>query len=131
MVKYIGNYHKNIKLHIKKLNSVIMNFDIMKLMEQAKVLQSELENKQKEAENSILAGEAGAGMVLVKINGANKILSVSIADELINPNEKKMLEDLVVAAMNNAIQNVIKENQKGMDSIAALLPNIPGLGKIL
>jgi len=108
-----------------------MNFDFMKLMEQAKVLQSELENKQKEAEKNIVTGKAGAGMVSVKINGANKILSVSIADELINPNEKKMLEDLIVAAMNNAIQNVMKENQKGMDSIAAMLPNIPGLDKIL
>jgi DNA-binding YbaB/EbfC family protein len=108
-----------------------MNFDIMKLMEQAKVLQNELENKQKEAENNIAFGEAGAGMVSVKINGANKILAISIADELMNPSEKKMLEDLVVAAVNNAIQNILIENQKGMDSIASMLPNIPGLGKIL
>ena len=108
-----------------------MNFDIMKLMEQAKELQAKLEHQQKEAEKNIAIGESGAGMVSVKINGANKILSISIADELINPNEKKMLEDLVVAAVNNAIQNIIKENQKGMDSIVAMLPNIPGLGKIL
>jgi len=108
-----------------------MNFDIMKLMEQAKELQAKLENQQKEAEKNIATGESGAGMVSVKINGANKILSISIAAELINPSEKKMLEDLVVAAVNNAIQNIIKENQKGMDNIAAMLPNIPGLGKIL
>ena len=109
-----------------------MNLDIAKLMEQAKVLQAELESRQKEAENNIAIGESGAGMVSVKINGANKILSVSIADELMNSNDKKMLEDLIVAAVNNAIQSITQENQKGIEeNIASMLPNIPGLGKIL
>ena len=108
-----------------------MNFDITKLMEQAKILQIELENRQKEAENNIATGESGAGMVSVKINGANKILSISIADELMNPDEKKMLEDLIVAAVNNAIQSITNENQKGIENIAAMFPNFPGLSNIV
>jgi DNA-binding YbaB/EbfC family protein len=108
-----------------------MNFDISKLMEQAKVLQTEFENSRKLTEQNIATGESGAGMVSVTINGLNKILSVKIADELMNLSEKKMLEDLIVAAVNNAVQNVLEENKKEMEKITSKLPNIPGLGNLL
>lgn len=104
-----------------------MNFDIAKLMEQAKILQNELENSQKKLEKNIATGESGAGMITATINGANKILSIHIADELININEKKMLEDLLVAAVNNAIQNIADENKKELEKITSMLPNMPNM----
>lgn len=104
-----------------------MKFDISSLMEQAKVLQTEMEKQKKNAEKLTATGEAGAGMVFVSINGANQVLSIKIADELINLTEKKMLEDLIVAAVNNAYQKISEVTSKEMEKLSSLLPNLPNI----
>jgi DNA-binding YbaB/EbfC family protein len=102
-----------------------MDLDITKLLEQAKVLQSELENSQKKLETITTIGSSGADMVTATINGAHKMLSIKISDELINIENKKMLEDLVVAAVNNAIKNITEISKNEMQKVA----NFPGLPK--
>ncbi len=104
-----------------------MNIDITSLIEQAKNLQNELETSRKKTEQLTTKGEAGAGMVEVSINGANRILSVKIADELINVSEKKMLEDLIVAAVNNAIKNINEITMNEMKKVTNVFPNFPNI----
>ncbi len=104
-----------------------MNIDITSLMEQAKNLQKELEASKKKAAQLTAKGEAGAGMVEVVINGTNQVLSIKIADELINLSEKKMLEDLIVAAVNNAIKKITDMAAQDMNNIASMFSNLPNI----
>jgi DNA-binding YbaB/EbfC family protein len=102
-----------------------MSFDIKALMEQAKTLQSEIEKSQEKLEEVITTGSAGADMVQVTINGTNRVLKIEIADEVYNTDNKKMLEDLIVAAVNNAYSNAQIEIKKEMSKITAGLPGFP------
>jgi len=96
-------------------------------MEQAKNLQAEFEKSQANLEQIVTTGAAGADMVQVTINGANKILSISIANEIYQTENKKMLEDLIVAAVNNAYINAQTEIKKEMGKITAGFPGFPNL----
>jgi len=107
-----------------------MKLDVLNLMEQAKALQVEIEAQKKNAEKLTAVGESGAGMVFVSINGANRILSVKIADELINLSEKKMLEDLIVAAVNNAYQNISEATSREIEKLSSLIPNLSNFPNI-
>jgi len=99
--------------------------DIKTLMEQAKKMQSEFEKSQENLERIVTKGSSGADMVQVTINGANKILSINIAEEIYKTENKKMLEDLIVAAVNNAYSNAQEEIKKEFGKITAGLPNLP------
>ncbi len=101
--------------------------DMMKMMGKVK----ELQEKMKEAQDSLALitadGESGAGMVTAKVNGKKQVLSVDIDPSLLTENDKEMVQDLVVAAINKALEEVdfkakdhIKQNTQGM------IPNIPG-----
>jgi DNA-binding YbaB/EbfC family protein len=94
-------------------------------MEQAKNLQAEIEKTQENLAQIITTGSAGADMVNVTINGANKVLKINIADEIYKTDNKKMLEDLIVAAVNNAYDNAQLEIKKEMGKIATDFPGIP------
>ena len=106
-------------------------FDIKSLMEQAKKMQAEFEKSQENLEQIVTSGSAGADMVRVTINGLNKILSIQIAEEVYNADNKKMLEDLVVAAVNSAFSNVQEEIKKELSKITSGLPNFPGLQNLV
>ena len=103
-----------------------MNFDIKSLMEQAKNLQAEFEKSQANLESIVTTGSAGAEMVQVTINGANKVLSIFIADEIYQTENKKMLEDLIIAAVNNAFANAQEEIKKEMGKITSGLHGLQG-----
>jgi len=97
-------------------------------MEQAKHLHSEMEKSQTKLEQIITTGSAGADMVQVTINGLNRVLKLHIADEIYQTDNKKMLEDLIVAAVNNAYSMVQEEIKKEMNSITS---GIPGLSNLI
>ena len=99
-----------------------MEFDIKNLMRQAKQLHADMEKSKEKLEEVISTGTAGADMVQVIINGANKVLEVKIADELFSFNNKKMLEDLIVAAINNAIEKSQAEIRNEMSKITGGFP---------
>lgn len=76
--------------------------------------------------------EAGAGMVKVLINGQKKVLSIEIDPDLIKPEDKDMLQDLIVAATNKAIDSIeikIKEHLQ-LATEGMIPPGIPGLDKL-
>jgi DNA-binding YbaB/EbfC family protein len=104
-----------------------MKFDMQGMMEKVKKMQEEMEKVKAEAMAKIVSAESGGGMVKVTMNGAGEIIDLIIEKELLNPDEKNMLEDLVVAAVNKASNEAKSMVNDEMSSIKNMLPNIPGL----
>jgi DNA-binding YbaB/EbfC family protein len=78
--------------------------DLNKLLEQAQQMQEQMAKAQEEMANETVEGTAGGGAVTVKANGAGKILEIKIAKNAIDPDDPETLEDLVLAAVNSALQ---------------------------
>jgi nucleoid-associated protein EbfC len=95
--------------------------NIQKMMQQAKLVQEKLEEIQEKLKDIDVNGASGDGLVRVTMSCANVVRSVTIDPSLLNSGGKDMLEDLVVAAMNNAGEakdtRVKEETRKMMDSI--------------
>lgn len=99
------------------------------LMKQAQKMQENLQKAQEELENISVDGSAGGGMVKVTANCKMEIQSIAIEEEVYKDNDKEMLEDLIVAAVNqalaNAQQRANEEMQKATGGMMAGL-NLPG-----
>lgn len=80
--------------------------NIAGMMKKAQEMQKKMQEMQDNLENIIEEGTAGAGMVTVQMNGKNDVKKVTVSDELLNPNDKEMLEDLLVAALNDAKRKI-------------------------
>lgn len=97
------------------------------ILKQAQKMQEELGKIQAELANITVEGTAGGGMVKVIANCQNQILEVIIDPEVINPNDKEMLEDLTAAAVNQALENSQKRAQEEMSKVTGgMLGNLPG-----
>lgn len=104
-----------------------MAFNIQEMLEKAKNMQQEVDRIKAQAEAVTADGESGAGMVKVKMNGAKKVLDVIISPELIEEKDITMLQDLIVAAVNDAGTKVEDKMQGELSRLTSMLPNIPGL----
>jgi DNA-binding YbaB/EbfC family protein len=98
-------------------------FDLNALMQQAAQLQEQMADVQKNLENVIVEGSAGAGMVKVKASGSLKVVSVEI-DPSVLGEDREMLQDLVTAAVNNALEKAREAASAQMSSL--LPPGMPG-----
>ena len=102
--------------------------NINKLMKQAQQMQQQMAKVQEDLANKPIEGTAGGGMVKAIVNGRKKVISIEIEDSLMTPQDKEMMQDLVVAAINNALQNVeVKSNEEIKKTTEGMMPNIPGL----
>ena len=91
-------------------------------------MQSKLKEVQENLETITAEGESGGGMVKAIVNGRKRVISVTIEESLITPQDKEMVQDLVVAAINVALQNVeAKSNDEIKKTTEGMMPNIPGL----
>jgi len=81
-----------------------MSMDFNKLAEQAQQMQEQMQKAQEEMEHEIVEGTAGGGAVTVKATGTGKITEIKIKKEAIDPDDPETLEDLVLAAVNSALQ---------------------------
>jgi len=97
------------------------------LMKEAQKLQAQMEAIQAEAAKKRVEATAGGGMVTVEANGKQEIVSIKIDREVINPDDAQMLEDLVLAACNEALRKSREMMQAEMGKLSAGL-KIPGLG---
>lgn len=82
--------------------------NMQSLMKQAQKMQAEMQEKmekaEEELENTILTGTSGGGMVEVKCTGNKKITGITIKPEIIDPDDVEMLEDLIIAGVNDALE---------------------------
>ena len=81
-----------------------MSMDMNELMKQAQQMQAEIGRLQQEAATETVEASAGGGMVTVKANGVREIVSISIKPEAIDASDPEMLEDMIVAATNEALR---------------------------
>ena len=100
--------------------------DMNSLMRQAQKMQEDMAAKQTELEEREYDISAGGGVVNVRINGKNEILSINIDEQIIDPEDKETLEDILVAAVNEAIKRVETTNEAEMQKITGNL-GMPGL----
>ena len=100
-----------------------------KLMKQAQEMQSKMAKAQEELGDIEVEGQSGGGMITALVNGKKELLSLNIEDEILEE-DKEMIEDLVVAAVNQAIQNATKAADEKLNSITGgMMGNmkIPGM----
>ena len=97
------------------------------IMKEAQKLQQQMEALQAEVGKKKVDATSGGGMVNVEANGKQEILSIKIDREVINPDDAQMLEDLVLAACNEALRKSRDMVQAEMGKLTAGL-KIPGMG---
>ena len=103
-------------------------FDMMKMMGKMKEVQARMKEAQDNLVKVIAYGESGAGLVKVSVNGKKQLVSIDIDESLLKSNDKIILQDLVVAAVNKANEEAeILAKEEIRKSTEGLLPNIPGL----
>ncbi|MBM4170659.1 MAG: YbaB/EbfC family nucleoid-associated protein [Ignavibacteria bacterium] len=107
-----------------------MSLNMQGMLKQIQKMQADMAKVQAELENKTVTEESGGGMVMVTANGKKEILSINIDPEIVKSGDKEMLEDLVVAAINKALQTAGKMAEEEIASVTkGMLPpgmNIPG-----
>ncbi len=103
-----------------------MTHNFGNIMKQAKKIQEKMASMQAELESRTVEATAGGGMVTVVVNGKFEILSLKIDKEVVNPEDVDMLQDLVMAAMNEGIRKAQEMASAEMAKITGGF-NIPGL----
>ena len=99
---------------------------ISELMQQAQKMQAEMQKAQESLANVELTGEAGAGLVSVVMTGRHDVKRVSIDDSVLTE-DKAVLEDLLAAAVNDAVRKVEDNNREAMAGLASGVTLPPGM----
>ena len=101
--------------------------DLMGIMKQAQAMQQKMQDVQAELDRIEVEGSAGGGMVKVVATAKGQARSVRIDPSLLKPDEAEIVEDLVVAALNDARQKADRAAQEKMEEVTKGLPLPPGL----
>jgi DNA-binding YbaB/EbfC family protein len=102
-----------------------MKGNIAGLMQQAQKMQQEMQKAQEELANLVVTGEAGGGMAKVTMTGKHAVRRVEIDPSLLD--DQEMLEDIVTAAINDAVNKVANTTQDRMSDMTAGIPLPPGM----
>lgn len=104
--------------------------DMMKQMQkQAVTMQKKAEEIQEDLKERVVDASSGGGMVTVHVNGKQELLSIKIDPEVVDPNDVQMLEDLVLAAVSQAMKKSQEMYQEEMGKLTGGL-NVPGLSNL-
>ncbi|MER3525396.1 MAG: hypothetical protein C4326_15485 [Ignavibacteria bacterium] len=98
------------------------------MMKQVQKMQEKMAEVQRALEQKTVTAEAGGGMVKVTVNGKQQLVRIQIEKEVVNLDDVEMLEDLVLAATNKALDEAARMAQEEVTkATSGMLPNIPGL----
>ncbi len=100
--------------------------NMQQIMKQAQKMQAQMQQMQEELGKKTVEAASGGGMVAVVANGKQEILSIKIDPEVVDPDDVEMLEDLILAAVNEAHNRAQEMMAEGMSKITGGV-NIPGL----
>tara|TARA_B100000989_G_C19485672_1_gene447326 strand:- start:670 stop:993 length:324 start_codon:yes stop_codon:yes gene_type:complete len=101
--------------------------DISQIMKQAKAMQEKMNELQEKVEKQEIEGSSGGGMVKVTLNGKHQAKKVEIDKSLLNENELDVLEDLIVAAINDASKKIAENMNSELGSMSGGLNLPPGM----
>ena len=87
------------------------------LMKQAQKMQRQMEEQAKEMETKEFTATAGGGAVEVTVSGVKEVMKVKLDEEVVDPDDIEMLEDLIVAAVNEALRKVDEESASAMSKL--------------
>ena len=87
------------------------------LMKQAQKMQRQMEEAQKQLEETEVTATAGGGAVEVTVSGKHEVTKIKLSEEVVDPDDIEMLEDLIMAASNEAMSKVEEASQKSMSQI--------------
>lgn len=96
------------------------------LMKQAQRMQRQMEEGQKELETKEFTASSGGGAVEATVSGKKDLLKVTLSEEVVDPEDIEMLQDLIVAAANEALRQIDEYHEQKMGGISGGL-NIPGI----
>ena len=98
------------------------------LMKQAQKMQKQMEEQAKEMETKEFTATAGGGAVEITVSGSREVLRVKLAEEVVDPDDIEMLEDLIVAATNEALRKVEEASASAMSRLTGGLgAGMPGM----
>lgn len=100
--------------------------NIQEMMRQAQKMKAKIEKAQADIQKQTFEGSAGGGMVVVTANGKNEIVAVKIEREVVSPDELDMLQDLIVAATNQALGRATEAMQNELAKVTGGMA-IPGM----
>ena len=101
--------------------------DLMGMMKQVQDMQAKMQEMQQQLADMEIVGQSGGGMVTVTLNGKGEMRGLKIDPSLMTPDEVEIVEDLIVAASQDAKAKVDTANQQKMQEMAGGLPLPPGL----
>jgi len=101
--------------------------DMMKMMGKVKEVQAKMKEAQENLGKITTSGESGGGMVVATVNGKKEVVDLQIDESLFTPEDKDMLKDLIIAAVNKAITDVeVLAKEELKKRTEGIMPNIPG-----
>ena len=96
------------------------------LMKQAQKMQRQMEENQKELEEKEFTAKAGGGAVEVTVSGKKEIIKVKLSEEAVDPDDIETLEDLIMAAANEALRQVDEESSQNMNKLTGGMGGLGG-----
>jgi hypothetical protein len=103
-------------------------FNPMELMGKLKEMQEEMESARTRLDDLHVTAESGGGMVKVTATGNRKIIKIEVDPELMDPADKEIMEDLIAAAVNKAIEEAETKSRDEISKVSSdFMPNIPGM----
>ena len=104
-----------------------MPVNMNNLMKQAQRMQRQMEEAQKELEEKEVTAAAGGGAVEVTVSGKHEVTKIKLSEEVVDPDDIEMLEDLIMAATNEAFRKLDEESQSSMAKITGGMGGLGGL----
>ena len=101
--------------------------NMSQIMKQAKAMQEKMAEMQKKIEQTEVEGASGGGAVKVLINGKHEVKKINIDKSLIDPNESEVLEDVIIAALNDANKKIVENTNNQLGSISSGMGLPPGM----